>query len=347
MPRLAPFPSAALVVTALLATAVPAAERETSSAAPQDVLAAERAGLAEVRYIPNDSRSAQIVVANRSDRPLTLRLPDAFAGVPVLAQFMNQQGNGGGQAGFGAGGIGAAPQTTGGGVQNAGMGIGGAQGGNPFCWVAREVYGAHDPRWVEFRTWMTVDAPRWLRDGYAVHGEAVADWLHDRPAARRLVRAGMDAAIGGHGEAGGGGQFEVGPAPAAAGAFVVAAGKQRVFRFATVCLEHGKPEPSSRMPYRIVSLESFSKDPRLPVVMAALAGGRVSQKAAQAAAWHVANGLSWERLAAEMIDHAGGDPDEPFFAPADLAAARGLVGEAERAAAAAAPKSAAPSQTAE
>lgn len=334
MPRLARFLSAALAVAALQFSALPAAEPETPSAATQDVLAADQAGLAAVRYIPNDSRSAQIVVANRSDRPLTLRLPDAFAGVPVLAQNMMGGGGGGGQAGFGAGGIGAAPQTTGGGMQNGGMGIGGAQGGNPFCWVAREVYGAHDPRWVEFRTWMTVDAPRWLRDGYVAHGETFADWIHDRPVARRIVRVGMDAAIAAPVDAVGGGQFQVGPAQAD-GSFVVQPGKQRSFRFATVCLEHGKPEPSPRVAYRLVSLESFSKDARLPVVMAALAGGRVSQKAAQAAAWHVASGLSWERLAAEMIDHAGGDPDEPFFAAADLAAARGLVAEAERIAAAA------------
>jgi hypothetical protein len=321
-----------LVVTAsFVGAAARAAESASASAQPQDVLAAERAGLAEVRYIPNDSRSAQIIVANRSDRPLTLRLPAAFAGRPVLAQMM-QGGNQ--QAGFGAGGIGAAPQTSGGGGQNAG----GMPGANPFggCWVAREVYGAHDPRWVDFRTWLTVDGPAWLHEGYMAHGPAVADWIHERPAAKRLVRVGMDAALAGrHPEAVGGGQFRV--APAADGSFVVQPGKRLVFRLATVCLEHGKPEPSPRVPYKLVELESFSQDPRLPVVMAALFTGAVSQKTAQAAAWHIANGLSWERLAAEMIDHAGGVPDEPFFAPAELVAAHRLVAEAERIAADKAP----------
>ena len=328
MSRRATILSAVLMSVAGLAPA--------ASAAPQDVLAAEQAGLATVRYIPNDSRSAQIVVANRSARPLTLRLPEAFAGMPVLAQGGMGMGMGMGMGQAGGG------QATGGGM--GGLGGGMQQGGFGMCWVAREVYGAHDPRWVEFRTWMTVDAPRWLRDGYMAHGEAFADWLHDRPAAKRLVRAGMDAAIAGHQGVAGGGQFQVGPAPAADGSFVVQPGKQRAFRFATVCLEHGKPEPSPRMPYKLVALESFSADPRLPVVMAALAGGRVSQKAAQAAAWHIANGLSWERLAAEMIDHAGGCPDEPFFVPADLASAHALVAEAERVAATTrAPTSASPS----
>ncbi len=324
------FVVALTLVSAVVSMASAPAAAPTTT---QDVLVAEQAGLADVRYIPNDSRSAQIIVANRSDRPLTLRLPEAFAGVPVLPQFMNQGGGGGGQGGFGGAGIGGGAQTTGGGVQNAGMGIGGGQG---FCWVAREVYGVHDHRWVEFRTWLTVDAPEWLREAYATHGEAVADWLHDRPAAKRLVRVGMDAALAAHDSpGGGGGQFQV--APAADGSFVVPAGRQRVFRFATVCLEHGKPEPSPRIPYKLVALETFSNDPRLPLVMSALAGGQVSQKAAQAAAWHIANGLSWERLAAEMIDHAGGDPDEPFFAAGDLAAARALVKEADTVANATAP----------
>jgi hypothetical protein len=51
---------------------------------------------------------------------------------------------------------------------------------------------------------------------------------------------------------------------------------------------------------------------------------------AQAAAWHIANGLSWERLAAETIDHIGGVPDEPFFTAAELAAARQLADVADQ-----------------
>ncbi|MFM7136592.1 MAG: hypothetical protein ACKO1M_05930, partial [Planctomycetota bacterium] len=40
-----------------------------------------------------------------------------------------------------------------------GMGMGGMGGGGGFCWVAREVYGVHDPRWLAFRTWLTTEAP--------------------------------------------------------------------------------------------------------------------------------------------------------------------------------------------
>ena len=214
-----------------------------------DLLQAEEAGLVTVKYIPNDSRSAQIVVTNRSDRPLSLRLPEVFAGVPVLAQL--GMGGGGGQAGFGAGGIGAAPQTTGGaGPQNAGMGIGGQQGGG-FMSLPPE--------------------------------------------------------------------------------------KTRVVKVTTVCLEHGKPEPSSIRPYKLVELESYSADPRLEQLLQSVGKGEVSQKVAQAAAWHIANGLTWQQIAAEKIDHAGGDPDEAFFTPAELQAAFKVVEIVTKRADAAAP----------
>jgi hypothetical protein len=66
---------------------------------------------------------------------------------------------------------------------------------NPFCWVAREVYGRGSPRWLLFRHWLLSDAPAWLRDSYAIHGEAIADWIRDRPIAKAAVRHLMDAAV--------------------------------------------------------------------------------------------------------------------------------------------------------
>ncbi len=321
----------AVVALWLLSTvgAGAASPESASSAAPSEVheaLVAQAAGLVDVRFIPNDSRSAQVIVTNRSDRPLSIRLPAVFAGVPVLAQM----GGAGGNAGFGAGGIGAQPQAVGGGMQNAGMGIGGQGGGGAggFCWVAREVYGPHDPRWTQFRAWLTSESPRWLEDLYAAHGEQFADWIHDKPAAKWCVRLLMDSALAGEPSLPAAGQFQVGQASGRTGAtvpFRIPAGKTRTFRVNTVCLEHGKPEPSSRRPYKLVALETFSADPRLAAVLSGLGNGQVSQKVAQAATWNVANGLSWERLAAEKIDHAGGDPDEPFFASAELLLARRVV----------------------
>ena len=223
------------------------------AAASLDVLEAEARGLVSVKYVPNDAKSAQIVVENKSDKPLTLRLPAAFVGVPVLAQMgMGGMGMGGGMGagGMGAGGMGggAGAQATGGGGMG---GMGGGMGG----------------------------------------------------------MGGMGGGMGGMG----GGMFSVPPE------------KVRTVRVATVCLEYGKPEPSPRLPYRLVAIESFSSDPQLAAVLEAFGRGELSQKVTQAVAWHLASGLSWQKLAAEKIDRAGGYPDEAYFAPAELMAAHRVV----------------------
>ena len=309
-------------------------EATVAAAEARDVLVAEAEGLAEVKFIANDARSAQVVVANRGDRPLTLRLPAAFAGVPVLAQM--GMGMGGGQqgAGFGAGGIGGVPQNVGGGgMQNAGMGIGGAQGGNPFCWVAREVYGVQDPRWLAFRQWMVWSAPAWLQELYLERGEDFAGWLRQRPAAKAGMRLAMDRVIAADGSGPkDGGLFRVATtAPDAfTKPFTVAAGATVAVKVPTVCLEYGKREPTARMPYRLTALEKVSQDPKVALILGGLASGHLSQKVAQAAAWHLASGRTWEQLAAEVIDRAGGDPDLPVFSAAELAAARQAVDVATR-----------------
>lgn len=79
---------------------------------------------------------------------------------------------------------------------NSGMGMGGLGLGGGFCWVAREVYGNHDPRWIVFRAWLMNEAPAWLRQTYARHGEWFATWLRMHPAAKFALRPLMDAAIG-------------------------------------------------------------------------------------------------------------------------------------------------------
>jgi tetratricopeptide (TPR) repeat protein len=93
-----------------------------------------------------------------------------------------------------------------------GMGMGGGMGGGGmggFCWVAREVYGVHDPRWLVFRAWLTTDGPTWLRSLYAAQGPAFADWIHDKPLAKAAVRAAMDLVVEPRLIAQGGGQFQV------------------------------------------------------------------------------------------------------------------------------------------
>lgn len=82
------------------------------------------------------------------------------------------------------------------------------------------------------------------------------------------------------------------------GAFRVPAGKVGKVSAATFCLEHGKPDPNSRVKYRIVPIEQFvGSDERIVTLCKLLADGSISQNTAQAAAWNLANGISFDQLA--------------------------------------------------
>lgn len=93
----------------------------------------------------------------------------------------------------------------------------------------------------------------------------------------------------------------------------------------SVCLEHGRPTPSSRMEYRIFPVERFSRDPALFQLLISVANGKTPQKVAQAAAWHMASNKSWKQLAAMKFRRVGGLPDRPHFQSGELSAARKLA----------------------
>ena len=148
---------------------------------------------------------------------------------------------------------------------------------------------------------------------------------------------GMGGGMGGLGGGMGGGMGMPG------GAFSIPPEKTKVVRVGTVCLEHGKKEPSSRMAYKLVALDTFSTDPKLQALLENFGHGGMTQKVAQAATWHVANGLSWEQLAAKKIDRLG-RPDDAWFTQAELLMAhRSVTMAVEQAAAATAASVAAPS----
>ena len=185
----------------------------------------------EVKLIPKNDRQATVLIKNNTDKPLAIRLPQAFAGVPVLAQF------GGGMGGMGGGGMG-------------GMGGGGNQG--------------------------------------------------------------MGGGMGGGGM--GGGFFNVAPQKV---------GKIKV---ATVCLEHGKADPSPRVPYQIKPLEVLSSNPQIRELCGMLARGEIDQRSAQVAAWHLENGLSWEQLANKYIKRLNGG-HRPYFSRKQIIFGMRIVAE--------------------
>jgi hypothetical protein len=227
---------------ALLAASLAfSAERETKqpAAAATEVVLFDgiESGDIEARFIPRDAASGTLLITNKTEQPLAIRLPDAFAGVPVLAQFGIGPGNG----------------RNGGNGRNAGNNAGNQSVG---------------------------------------------------------------AAINGPNQ---------GP-----GIFNVDAGRARKLKVVSVCLDYGKPDPGPRIPYELVPLASRTADRRIMELVKMLGSGETDQQAAQAAAWHLANELSWQELASKSrVKHIGGKA-EPLFTASQLDRAKQLVEAASR-----------------
>ena len=115
--------AAFLTILALCAAPVRVQAQESEEV---ELFAAIEAGELEVKLIPRDAKQANVIITNKTNKPLKVRMPDAFAGVPVLAQIGGFGGQGGGFGGQG-GGFGG----QGGGNQGFGGGFGG-QGGGGF-----------------------------------------------------------------------------------------------------------------------------------------------------------------------------------------------------------------------
>lgn len=119
-----------------------AKERETSAkpasatAAPGssvDFFDAMDAGQINAKFIALNDHEAKLILTNNTAQPLSLKMPEAFAGVPVAAQF----GGGGGARGGGSSRSGGGRSGTSGGGQQqqvggGGGGIGGGGGGGGF-----------------------------------------------------------------------------------------------------------------------------------------------------------------------------------------------------------------------
>jgi len=206
-----------------------------------EMFQAIRAGQIEVKFIPKDAREASVLIKNKTDKPLTVKLPEAFAAVPVLAQLN--------------GGAGARSSTT-----------------------------------------TSTSTTQALGGGWG---------------------SGMVGGWGGMGMGMGGGMWNVPPE------------KIAQIKVPVVCLEHGKPDPRPAIPYEIKPLEEFSTTPGLREVLHALGSGQVSQRVAQAAAWHLQNGMSFQELASKQLRFANGARCA-YFSPAEIRAAMQLVAKAKQ-----------------
>jgi hypothetical protein len=80
------------------------------------------------------------------------------------------------------------------------------------------------------------------------------------------------------------------------GMFNIPAGRDGMLKVGTLCLEHGKPDPTPHMNYVIRPLSELNSDPKIEMLCRMLANDQVNQGVAQAAAWNMANDLPWNKL---------------------------------------------------
>lgn len=121
--------------------------------------------------------------------------------------------------------------------------------------------------------------------------------------------------LGGGGQGGGGGGF-----------FSIPPEKVVSVPMHSVCLEHGKPEPSPKMKYTLVSVEDYTSNKQLQETIRMVAAGRLNKQSAQAAAWHLSNNMSWGQLANKTVNHIQGRT--PYFSRQALAQAQQIVSTA-------------------
>ena len=217
-----------------------------------DLFDGMKSGEIAVKFIAHNSQEGQLVVTNKTDQPLTVKLPDAFAAVPVLAQ---------------------------------------AAAGAPANNSTRKSSNSNNNQ---------------------------------------------NQGVGGGGIGGGGGY--------GGGAFDIAPEKTAKVKLDTVCLEHGKKEPNPRVPYEIRPIDTFTSDANVQELCKLLGTGQLSQRAAQAAAWHLANHMTWEQLTDKKIHHLIGG-DEIYFSKEEILAAMQITDRAMKAAEARAADSSAKTPT--
>ena len=137
---------------------------------------------------------------------------------------------------------------------------------------------------------------------------------------------GMGGGMGGMGGGGmgGGGMGGMG------GMFNVAPDKVGKIEVPIVCLEHGKRDPTAKVPYAILPIDSFTKNQKVIEVCKMLGHGQVPRNTAQAAVWHLESGLTWAELASKDKVRLSNGYFEKYFSPQEIVLAMRVATEATR-----------------
>ena len=77
----------------------------------------------------------------------------------------------------------------------------------------------------------------------------------------------------------------------------------------------------------IKPIEQFTKKAEVHELCRMLGKGQLNQRAAQAAAWHFTDGMSWPQLIAKRLRHANG-ASRPYFSPIEIRQAMQIAAKA-------------------
>ena len=138
---------------------------------------------------------------------------------------------------------------------------------------------------------------------------------------------GIGGGFGGGGQGGGfgGGGGRGGGLGGGGGVFNIPAGRLGKVSVNTVCLEEGKPDPKSRIEYKIQPLADLNDDPKIFEMVRMLANDEIAQPAVQAAAWNVTDGLSWQELLVKNRVELMDGSFERYFRPDHVRLAQQVV----------------------
>lgn len=135
---------------------------------------------------------------------------------------------------------------------------------------------------------------------------------------------------GGLGQQGGGGFGPGGGGGGGFGAFSIPPETIARLPYTSVCLEYGKAEPRPRAKYELHKLEDVVEDETLRELIILVGTGKLHPEAAQAAAWHLSDKMTWGQLASLKKGVAGPSPDVPLFDRRTLMGAQRIVAVSAR-----------------
>jgi hypothetical protein len=74
-------------------------------------------------------------------------------------------------------------------------GLGQATAGGFGCYVAREVFGIDNSKWIMFRSWLHTKAPNWFKKLYLKYGKQFANYISDKPRIKYIIKLWMERRI--------------------------------------------------------------------------------------------------------------------------------------------------------